>query len=143
MSKSLHALIEETNIDSKTTAIGISPVARVSVDQYIDYHAILDNELDHLSNPEGGVMGSIGFTALGGAIGLLPMACGVVASVLKPEAGSITISDLANVIAAALCVTVAIICLAMFFIKKYRTRGLLQKIRNRPKFIGDRVITEK
>ncbi len=88
-------------------AEGRNPTQRVSVPEYLDWHMILDYELDQLSQPETGVIGPVGFTGAGAAIGLVGQFAAVVAKVRASPLVPVEATDLVSVCAfAASCNTV-------------------------------------
>ena len=127
-------VITDSTVEN-TPAIIRSPAPRLSIAANVDYHMIQDYELTQLSNPEGGILGSIGFTLLGAAIGLVPS----VTATLKRANSSTTqdttvqFGELVSLVICGGCFLGSIICLAIFGIAKARNSGLAQTIRNRPK----------
>ena len=90
---------------------------------------ILDQELSQLSQPETGVIGSIGFTAAGGFIGLFPAS---LAGLEKVEKGQIlSVGELASVAACTGSFALAGACLVIFGLARWRNRDLASSIRTR------------
>src|SRR3981081_3411183 len=50
---------------------GHAPASRITIPAYVDYHMIMDWELDQLSRHETGVLASLGFVGLGALVGLV------------------------------------------------------------------------
>lgn len=110
-----------------------SPAQRFSMPDYVDWHMILDHELSQLTRPETGIIGSLGFVGLGGAIGLAPAFFSVVAKVKAPIAEQVSASDIVSVGCFVASGVIAIICLIIFGLSLYRNRGLAGAIRARKK----------
>ncbi|MDR6757858.1 hypothetical protein J2Y48_003155 [Mycoplana sp. BE70] len=109
-----------------------NPTPRFSMDENVDYHVILDQELDQLSQPENGVVGTIGFTALGAALAFVPAMVSALEKLgdpLKP----LERTEIATLLLTPGCIATAIVCLILFSISKYRNRGLVERIRRRPR----------
>lgn len=130
----------KTTFDTSPGAF-VSPAQRVGAPEHVDWHMILDQELTQLSQPDSGVMGSIGFTALGGFVGLIPGLAGVITKLSQSPtlpAGEAALPigfvDVVTVAATAGCLIGAVICLITFAVNKYRNAGLTAKIRQRKKF---------
>ena len=110
-----------------------SPAQRFSMPDFVDWHMILDYELSQLTRPETGIIGSIGFVGLGGAVGLAPSFISVMSKIGSTVPQPVSPSD----ITAALCFVasgvIAVICLIIFGLSLYRNRGLATNIRARKK----------
>jgi hypothetical protein len=111
--------------------------ARISAPEFVDWHMILDQELEQLSRPETGLIASLGFMGLGAAIGLLvPLIgvvekIGVVAQPGKPAPPPVSISDIACVASFTGSLVLGIVCLAIAGIAWMRNKGLATAIRRR------------
>ncbi|TPL97310.1 hypothetical protein [Mesorhizobium sp. B2-3-10] len=94
---------------------------------------ILDHELSQLTRPETGVIGSVGFVGLGGAIGFLPSFVAIMsyteATPPKPTAPP----DIMPALCFVACGVIAVICLVIFGLSVYRNKGLAGNIRARKK----------
>jgi hypothetical protein len=125
----------------ESVTFGSVPMS-VSMPENLSWHMILDHELSQLTLPEAGVLGSLGFVFLGGALGLIP---GFVVAVEKVPHGAaaqvkdglaaqvFTSGDLATVIAFCACAALALVCLIIAGLRWTRNRGLAAKIRSRSK----------
>ena len=101
--------------------------------EVLDWHMIFDHELDQLSRRETGVIGSLGFVALGAAIGLTP---DLIESWQTVKLATMAYSQ-SEFISALLCVgswAAAVICLSLFGVSRWRNRGLTTRIRNRKRY---------
>lgn len=110
-----------------------SPAQRLSMPEFVDWHMILDHELSQLTRPETGVIGSLGFVGLGGAIGLAPTFVAVLSNVQASPPKPVTVPDIAAVGCFAVSFAVALICLVIFGLSVYRNKGLATSIRERKK----------
>ena len=110
-----------------------SPAQRFSMPDYVDWHMILDHELSQLTRPETGVIGSIGFVGLGGAIGLAPAFSTILSKPGKTPVEPITTADVVSIVCFAASVVIAVLCLFIFGLSVYRNRGLATAIRARKK----------
>lgn len=124
----------DAQIDTTAKAVGTPfagkmPEQRVSTPGVVDWHMILDHELDQLSQLETGALGSVGFVALGAAVGFAPA---FVAALEKAKTG-LSGEELVALIALPLSAAVALICLGLFVANALRNRGLKGRIRQRPK----------
>ena len=117
---------KEVSAVSETRSV---PTSRVSMPEFVDWHMILDAELSQLSAPETGVLGSVGFTALGGALGLLPL---FMEAKEKLGVAPMGTQDFVYACSFVGCLVLAIICLVIFGIRRSRNYGLAARIRNRP-----------
>jgi hypothetical protein len=116
---------------------GAMPMS-VSVPEGLNWHMILDHELSQLTRPESGVIGSIGFVALGAFLGLIPAAfSGIeklrVTADTTTAATAFTMSDLSAVVVCGGSLVLAVFCLIIFGVVHYRNRGLASTIRARSK----------
>ncbi|MFN3675430.1 MAG: hypothetical protein ACK4TC_05570 [Sphingomonas pseudosanguinis] len=121
----------------ETSHINFSPAARVTVPDVTDWHVVSDDELQRLSKPEGGILGNIGFGALGGALGALPSGCTAVDKISSGQ--SATSESFRSLLIMLPCIAVMIVCLALFAIDKYRAKGLVAQIKARPTKSGSGV----
>jgi hypothetical protein len=117
-------------IDGSVIGTGSTPSSRISAPEFIDWHMILDRELEQLSRPEIGLLSSIGFTALGVSLGLLP---GFVSSLGKSKANTFDSGDATTLIVFVASTVGAVICLVIAGVGWYRNKGLADEIRRRPK----------
>jgi hypothetical protein len=118
-----------------SVTFGSMPMS-VSVPEGINWHMILDHELSQLTRPESGVIGSIGFVALGAFLGLVPAVFSAIDKVnpAAPRAAAtqaFTMSDLSAVVVCGGSLVLAIVCLGIFALVWYRNRGLAATIRAR------------
>jgi hypothetical protein len=116
-------------------SFGAMPMS-VSVPEGLNWHMILDYELSQLTRPESGVIGSVGFVALGAFLGLIPAALSALEKM--PQAGAVpanafSMGDLSSVVVCGGSLVTAILCLIIFGLYHYRNRGLASKIRTRSK----------
>jgi hypothetical protein len=109
----------------------ILPQERISSAEYVDYHMIIDHELDQLSRGEAGVFGSSGFMALGAAIGLFPSAISTWDKLSASPPVAVPRGDISGMICCAGCAAGALVCLVIFGLYKLRNRGLAKRIRAR------------
>jgi hypothetical protein len=105
-----------------------APAPRVSAAENEDYHLLNDSELTLLERPEQGVIGALGFTFLGSFLGSL-QAAGAAFGAL-----TWTGANVLAVVIAACSMVLAIACLIIFGIAKWRNKSLCQRIRARPKY---------
>lgn len=110
-----------------------SPAQRFSMPDFVDWHMILDHELSQLTRPETGVIGSVGFVGLGGAIGLAPNFISVMSNIRSSTPVPISPSDITSALCFVASGVIAIICLVIFGLSLYRNRGLAGDIRARKK----------
>lgn len=110
-----------------------TPAQRISMPDFIDWHMIFDYELDQLSQVETGVIGSIGFVALGAALGSVGQFCDAISKFRDASLGAIHTSDGVYIGVFVGSVVAALICLGLFAIDRYRNAGLVKKIRGREK----------
>ncbi|WP_455918869.1 hypothetical protein [Ensifer canadensis] len=110
-----------------------NPIPRYSMDETVDYHVILDQELDQLAHPENGVIGTVGFTALGAALGFLPATVAIFEKIGQSTPEAISPIELTTLLLTPSCGVAALICLILFGISKFRNLGLVSKIRERPR----------
>ncbi|MER9079494.1 hypothetical protein [Mesorhizobium sp. M0895] len=110
-----------------------SPAQRFSMPEFVDWHMILDHELSQLTRPETGIIGSIGFVGLGGAIGLASAFFSVLSKIGATPSVPVTVSDMVSVGCFVASSVIAVICLVIFALSLYRNRGLAGDIRARKK----------
>ncbi|MEY9196659.1 cytochrome c biogenesis protein CcdA [Sinorhizobium fredii] len=110
-----------------------NPKPRYSIDETVDYHVILDQELDQLARPENGVIGTVGFTALGAALGFLPAMVAILQKIVGAAREPLIPIEITTLLLTPACGIAALICLILFFISKFRNRGLVTKIKKRPR----------
>ena len=107
----------------------IMPRGRVSAPEYVDWHMILDQELDQLSNLQTGVLGGLGFTALGATLGVAPS---FVVAISKASA-ELARGDVTAMLIFVASLVAAVICLSLYFLSRRKTRSLPETIRARNK----------
>lgn len=112
----------------------VPPGQRMSAPENLDWHMILDHELSQLSAAETGVLGSLGFTGLGGALGFLPSVVQVIGKLPSTVEAPVTVPDMVTVGVFVACAVLAAICLVIYFLNWNRNKGLADTIRKRPKF---------
>ncbi|MCL6653479.1 hypothetical protein A6R70_14395 [Agrobacterium rubi] len=106
------------------------PAAHISAPKLVQWHMIMDNELDMLTDKQTGAMGAIGFTALGGVLGgIIPC----VAVVEKINLSPLTISDIIALGVFFCCSSASLICLVSFFWSRKQNKSLKEDIRGRGK----------
>ncbi|TGP14426.1 hypothetical protein EN828_27080 [Mesorhizobium sp. M2D.F.Ca.ET.185.01.1.1] len=110
-----------------------SPAQRFSMPEFVDWHMILDHELSQLTRPETGIIGSIGFVGLGGAIGLAPAFFSVLTKIETAQHEPVVVADVVSIGCFVASAVIAIICLIIFALSLYRNRGLAGDIRARKK----------
>ena len=120
-----------TAVVASSNEHGQSPVQRVTMPEYVEWHMILDQELTTISRPETGIIGSIGFMALGAVFGLAGTVTTVYAKLKQDHGEIINGADLINVIAFSSCVVLSLVCLVIFALNRWRNRGLAAEIRKR------------
>jgi len=131
MSVSEEPTISDSRIDGHAPIIS-SPKPTLSMEDTISYHMIQDTELTLLAQPEAGTLGSIGFTAVGAGIGVLPGFVNAF-NVIFTDISKIQPTDLTNLIIMPVSLVIAALCLAVWGLAKYRNSGLTNKIRSRRK----------
>ncbi|WP_161600108.1 hypothetical protein [Aurantimonas manganoxydans] len=99
----------------------------------VDWHMILDQELDQLSRPETGVIGSIGFVGLGAAIGLVPAFSDVMGNVNADRLEPLTGGEIATLLILPGSFMLAVVCLVIFAISVCRDKALTGVIKARKK----------
>lgn len=118
----------------ETQSLNFTPESMVTVPERTDWHLVADHELDTLSSSVGGILGSVGFAALGAALGAAPQALSGWNSI---KAGKPLSSESATSLCIfLLSIATTIICLSIFGIYKKRTMNLTRNIRLRPKRRG-------
>ncbi len=110
-----------------------SPTARFTMAEFVEFHMILDLELDAISSTENRVLGSIGFTALGAVMGLAGSFSIAISKIRNPSLGQFTLPDLVNTVLFSASIALAVLCLSIFFLKRWRNRGITEIIRQREK----------
>lgn len=116
-----------TPLPQNLTSVAM-PAAKISAPQHVQWHMIMDSELDMLADHETGVIGALGFTAIGGLLG------GAVPFLAAVDKIGVSTVEKADVVAVAIfvgCAVAAIICIGIFALKIYRNESLKTKIRNR------------
>lgn len=110
-----------------------APQSRVSAPEIVDWHMILDAELDQISRPETGIIGSLGFLALGAFLNNSP----TIMSVWFGSPRTLSIGDVTTLEIGIGSLVASVICLSIFALSVYRNWGTANRIRNRPKmFFG-------
>lgn len=115
-------------------SLNFAPPSHVTIPERIDWHLVSDHELDALSRPEGGVLGSIGFAGVGALLGSWPLAAtawskiGTTAAIATEEGYAAVVFLLSG--------AAAIICLSLWGYMKRETQGLSRKIRARKAVLG-------
>ncbi|MES0034662.1 hypothetical protein NKJ74_05185 [Mesorhizobium sp. M0046] len=110
-----------------------SPAQRFSMPEFVDWHMILDHELSQLTRPETGIIGSIGFVGLGGAIGLAPAFFSVLSKIGAAPPEPAMVADVVSIGCFVASFVIAVVCLFIFALSLYRNRGLAGDIRARKK----------
>jgi hypothetical protein len=121
-----------------------APQMSISAPKTMEWHMILDNELDQLSHSEMGFIGSLGFVGLGAALGLMPQLVEVISKLnTKPVKSpnypfqdivpTITALDIGTIAAIAVSLTIAAICLGLSGLYHHRNKNLAKTIRGRGK----------
>ncbi len=106
------------------------PASKISGPKHVQWHMVLDNELDMLTDKQAGVMGAIGFTALGGVVGgLIPC----VAAIEKINVSPLTPIDVVALAVFFASLTASLICLITFFCYRHQNTSLKEEIRKRGK----------
>ena len=108
------------------------PLLSVTVDEAQLYHMIKDHELTEMAAPGTGVLGSVGFTALGAALGLIQP---FVTTIQKLNANSkqvVEISDFVASLEFVACLVLSVVCLCLFVIQSRGKKSLAERIRSRP-----------
>lgn len=119
---------------AETQSLNFTPESMVTVPERTDWHLVADHELDTLSSSVGGILGSVGFAALGAALGAAPQAFSGWGSI---NAGKPLSSESATSLCIfLLSIATTIICLSVFAAYKKRTVQLTANIRLRPKRRG-------
>lgn len=108
----------------------ITPAARVTAADFIDYHMITDYELTQLSRPETGVLGTIGWAAFGLAGGFILQ---FIRAVSKSD-GALQGSDLWGSILFVAASVAATICLVIHYRNRRELKSLAEDIRGRKKY---------
>src|ERR1700687_5123073 len=90
---------------------GSTPATRISMPPVVDWHMILDRELDQLTRPEMGVIGSLGFVALGAVFGLIAPLFGALEKVGAEPPNIMGKGDIAAIAAFFGCLGLTVICL--------------------------------
>lgn len=105
------------------------PIQRVPIPDYLDWHVILEPELGQLSRPETGVIGSLGFAALGAAVGFAPSFLSALDKAASSQPSSL--ADAAFIASFSGTAVAGVLCLVLFGIAALRKRGLTRTIRAR------------
>lgn len=95
------------------------------------YHMVLDHELDQLSRSGVGVLASVGFTALGTALGLAANFAAALERVLSSNPTPLTVGDLVSVCVFVGSAVIAVLCLALSSLAWWRNKGTAARIRAR------------
>jgi len=134
----------EQSLDKKEESFFEGPKARITAPDFTDWHMILDHELGQISRPEAGVIGSLGFVGVGGALGFAQDFADTLSNAYLPlptanaaddaqRAPPLQISDIVSIAGFVGCIVLAVVCLAIFCIGKWRNKGLVASIRARAK----------
>jgi hypothetical protein len=118
---------------SQTITGGHAPAPRISMPDFVDWHMILDRELDQLSRPEHGVLSSLGFVALGTVLGLIAPVMSAWEKIAASPPIPLNRAEFANLAAFFVCVGLMFVCLSIAGLGWWRNRGLADEIRKRPK----------
>ena len=112
---------------------GISPPQTVSAPDHVDWHLIQDHELTALSKVATGVVQSLGFTGLGGAIGLAGAFISALEKVTATKPLPLSGPDLYALLAFSSMIATAAICLTLSGLSYSRNKGTVAEIRQRRK----------
>lgn len=107
------------------------PTLAVTMQEEQLYHMVLDHELDQLSRSGVGVLASIGFTALGTALGLAANFAAALERVLSSNPTPLTVGDLVSVCVFVGSAVIAVFCLALSSLAWWRNKGTAARIRAR------------
>jgi hypothetical protein len=110
-----------------------SDPTRISMPDFVDWHMILDRELDQLSRPENSILASLGFVALGAFLGLIGPTVAAYQKVWAVPTLPLTKGDFVNLCLFVFCGVAATIWLSIAGLAWWRNRGLAGEIRKRPK----------
>lgn len=128
-----YGLIEGSEFHDDAKPILEGPAQRFTMPEFLDWHMILDHELNQLSRPETGVIGSLGFVGLGAVVGLIPAVSGVFEKIGSSPPASISGAETATLMVFSGCVVLALGCLLIFGLSIYRNSGLTTVIKARKK----------
>lgn len=126
-------LIQGSKVHDEPRSILEVPPQRLTTPDFVDFHMILDHELDQLSKAETGIIGSLGFVGLGGVIGFAPAFLGALEKISAVPVVQPSAADVGTLICLPACVVLALLCLTIFGLSVRRNWGLSAKIRARKK----------
>ena len=113
-------------------SLNFAPTSRITAPDVTDWHLIADHELASVSKPEGGIIGAIGFAALGAALGALPSGCTAIDKITSSAAAPA--ESIRSLFILLPAIAAAIICLSVFGIDRWRNSGLVSQIKSRRKY---------
>ncbi|MCK1592143.1 hypothetical protein [Bradyrhizobium sp. 169] len=125
--------MSEQSATSGGIAEGHTPAARISMPAFVDWHMILDRELDQLTQPQSGLLGSLGFVGLGAVLGLIGSFVAALEKLATIPAAPVSKADISNLLAFPACIVLTAICLLLAFLSWRRNSCLADEIRKRPK----------
>lgn len=118
---------------SKGSSVRIEPpLLSVTMDEAQLYHMIRDHELTEMAAPGTGILGSVGFTALGAALGLTQPFVAAIQKLGARPTQTLEVSDFVASLEFIACLVLSIVCLFMFTIQSRGKKTLAERIRSRP-----------
>lgn len=108
-----------------------SPLLSVTIEEAQLYHMIRDHELDQMSAPGTGVLGSIGFMALGAVLSLVQPFAVSVQKVVSVSRVPLEVSDFIASLAFIGSLVLSLLCLIIFSIQARGKARLADRIRSR------------
>ena len=116
-----------------TPVTGLSPAQRVSTPNHLDWHMIQDHELSQLSGVETGTVASLGFVGMGAAIGLAGPFLAALSKITANPPIPVSLPDIYYLVSLSGSMVLALVCLVIAGLAKWRNKGLAAEIRRRPK----------
>lgn len=110
--------------------ISESTASRISMPRHVDWHMILDHELDKLGSSSIGTLGSLGFAALGASVGFIPQILAIWARI---GSAAFDGSDAITLVVFGVSVAAASICLMVYALNRSNFKSVVRGIRARPK----------